>query len=74
MKIIERQGKKSEPLTKEEFAALKKFVATCHTVVDAAFIIGINRQTLDRVLLVGSGSPETIGLIKQALNHEKSAA
>jgi hypothetical protein len=69
MKTVERQGKKSELLTKEEHSALKKLVASYHTVVDAAFAIGVTRQTLDRVVMIGKGSPESINTIRQKLSE-----
>lgn len=73
MKTVERQGKKSELLTKEEHNALKKLVASYHTVVDASFAIGITRQTLDRVLMIGKGSPENIQIIRKKLNQLQAA-
>jgi hypothetical protein len=65
--LTERR-RKSELLRKEEWTALKKYVAGFHTVIDAAVAIGVNRQTLDRVLLIGKGSPESINAIREKLN------
>jgi predicted DNA-binding protein (UPF0251 family) len=73
MKIIERGRRKSELLTKDEFSSLKKYVISQHTVTDAAYAIGINRQTLDRVLIIGSGSPETVQAIREKLNQLQAA-
>lgn len=59
--------RKSVALTKEEMTALKQFAKTFRTGVECAEAIGIHRNILDRVLLVGSGSPETIEKIRLAI-------
>jgi len=59
--------RKSERLTKEELKALKAYRKGFNTEVDCAVSIGIDRLVLNRVLLVASGSPTTIGKIKTAL-------
>lgn len=60
--------RKSEALTRDEFASLKKFAKGFRTIVECAEAIGISREVLDRVLLVGSGSPATIGKVRSALS------
>lgn len=70
---IQERKRKSEKLTKEEFQSLKKYVRTFPTIVDAAFAIGIHRNVLDMVLLKGSGSPETIGLVREKLSAVATA-
>jgi DNA invertase Pin-like site-specific DNA recombinase len=67
MKILTERKRKSEPLTKEEHKALLKLIADYHTLIDAAYAIGIQRQTLERVKFTGSGSPETIEAIRAKL-------
>ncbi len=64
--ITERR-RKSEKLTKREFRSLKAFRNKFDTEMDCAVKIGIDRVVLNRVLLVGSASPETIGKIREAL-------
>jgi hypothetical protein len=59
--------RKSEALTKDEFTALKQFAKGFRTVVECAEAIGISRVVLDRILIVGSGSPETVEKIRAAL-------
>ena len=59
--------RKSEKLSKDEFRALKKFVTSYPTVVEAAETIGIHRNVLDLVIIKGSGSPETIQKVRQAV-------
>lgn len=56
--------RKSVALTTDEYAALKKYAKGFRTGVECAESIGIDRNVLDRVLLVKSGSPETIEKIK----------
>jgi hypothetical protein len=62
-----KKKRRSEPLTKEEFQALKQYRKKFNTAVECAESIGIIREVLDRVLLVGSGSPETIEKIRIAI-------
>ena len=64
---VTTRKKKSEPLTKDELAALKAYCKGFHTIIDCAEAIGIGRVVLDRVILVGSGSPETISKIREAI-------
>lgn len=59
--------RKSEPLSKGELKALKAYRKGFSTEVDCAISIGIDRLVLGRVMLVGSGSPETIDKIKKVL-------
>lgn len=59
---------KSIKLTKEEMQALKKFVNSHHTIIDAAREIDIHRNVLDLVLIRETGSPETVDKIRDKLN------
>lgn len=59
--------RKSEALTKDEFTALKQFAKGFRTVVECAEVIGVHRVVLDRILIVGSASPETAAKIRAAL-------
>ena len=59
--------RKSVLLTKEQHKAFKEYRKTFNTGVEAAEAIGIDRAVMERVLLVGSGSPETIEKIKSIL-------
>lgn len=65
---IQDRKRKSEKLTPEEQKALKKYVASFPAVIDAAVEIGIHRNTLDLVLIKGSGSPDTIHKIREKLS------
>lgn len=65
----EQRKRKSALLSREEHSSLKRLVASFPTVVDAAEAIGVNRQTLDRVLIIGKASPENINIIRQKLNR-----
>lgn len=64
--LIERK-RRSEKLTKQEQVTLSRYVKTFPTVLDAALVIGISRQVLERVLLIGSGSSETVKCIREKL-------
>jgi hypothetical protein len=70
MSTATTRKKKSDPLAKEEVAALKQFVKKFNYIVDCAEAIGIGRVVLDRVLMVGSGSPETIEKIRSAIKKD----
>lgn len=59
--------RKSEPLTKEEHKALKAFRKKFHTEVDCAIAIGVDRLVLNRIMLVGSGSPDSIEKVRAAI-------
>lgn len=69
---MERKRKR-DILTKDEHKSLLRYVKTFPTVVDAAFSIRIHRNVLDLVMIKGSGSPETIGLIREKLNEWQAA-
>lgn len=65
---IQERKRKSLKLEPEEFKSLKKYVQSFPTIIDAAAVIGIHRNTLDIVLIKGKGSPETIGKIREKLS------
>jgi len=58
---------RSERLTPEEWKAFKKWVNQQRTKEVAADILEVHRNTLDRAYLLGSGSPLTIGKIRQTI-------
>jgi predicted DNA-binding protein (UPF0251 family) len=66
--------RKSVALTTDEFTALKQFASGYRTVVECAEVIGISRVVLDRILLVGSGSPETVQKVRAALMAQEAAS
>lgn len=70
---IQERKRKSERLSNDELRLLKKYVASFPTVIDAALAIGIHRNTLDIILIKGSGSPESVGKIKEKLEEQKAA-
>lgn len=59
--------RKSDRLNSEEKKSLKTFVSGYITVAEAAEVIGIHRNVLDRVLLVWRAAPETVELIRKAI-------
>lgn len=64
--------RKSIRLEKLEMSTLKKYVSGFKAIVEAAEVIGIHRNVLDRVLLAGSGSPATVAKIRSAISVETS--
>lgn len=63
---IERT-RKSEKLEIGEWRALVKWVDAQPTKFDAAILLDLSRPTLDRILSVKSGSPESIRKIREIL-------
>jgi hypothetical protein len=61
--------RKSAALTKEEWAAFKKFRSRFLTNVECAEVVGIDHQPLARILLIGRGSEESIKAIRTAINQ-----
>lgn len=62
--------KKSVSLTKEERKSLKNFIKKFTTKLDCAEAIGIHRSVLDKVILSGTGAPETVQSIRLALGDQ----
>lgn len=58
------KGRRSVKLTTEEKRSFRKWVEKQVTKLDAAEIIGIAPNTLDRILLAGSGKPDTIAKVR----------
>lgn len=69
VKEVEKR-RKSVRLSKDERKALKDFRDSYATAVECADAIGISYQVLERVLLVGSGSPDTINKVRAAIVEE----
>jgi predicted DNA-binding protein (UPF0251 family) len=65
---------KSVVLSKDELKALRKYFTKFLTGVRCAETIGIHRNVLDRVLVMGRGSVETIGKIRIAISEESVEA
>lgn len=61
--------RKSVLLSKEEHKAFKEYRKSFNTGVECAEAIDIDRAVMERVLLVGSGSPETIEKIKLVISN-----
>jgi hypothetical protein len=60
--------RKSVHLTRQEIAGLKKYRKGFHTETECAISLGIDRNVLNRILIVGSGAPESIERIRQVLS------
>lgn len=62
--------RKSEPLKGNELSSLKAYRERFDTEVDCAISIGVDRLVLNRVIIVGSGSPASIKKIRKALQRD----
>jgi hypothetical protein len=62
-----KTGSASEDLTAEDKKGLRKFIKSFKTMQAAADAIPMNRVTLLGIYRVGSGSPETIAAIREAI-------
>lgn len=62
--------RKSTKLSVEQYRLFVKWVNNQPTKVDAAIVIGITRPTLDRILIVKSGSPVNIAKVLKVLPEE----
>lgn len=61
--------RKSELLTKDELLALKKKCKAALYIQHVADEIGISRQVLERLLLLGKSSPETITKVRAVISE-----
>jgi hypothetical protein len=59
--------RKSVVLSPDEFKRLKSFFSKFNTAVECAEAIGVHRNVLDRVMLAGSGSEDTISKVRVAI-------
>lgn len=67
MDTMTPRRRKSEKLTPEEIKAFKNYRKGFDTDVDCAESIGISREVMIRVGILGSGSPETIEKIRAVI-------
>ncbi len=73
MTDISNRRRKSESLTPAEFRAFKKWVGDQPTKLDAAVSLGVAPNTIDRILLAGSGAPDNIEKIRLKINPSHAA-
>lgn len=67
MEIATPRKRKSEKLSSEERKQFNKYVESFDVKTDCAEALNISRVTLDRMMFKGSGRPETIAIIREAL-------
>jgi predicted nucleotide-binding protein (sugar kinase/HSP70/actin superfamily) len=60
--------RKSERLTQEEWKALKQYRKSFDTESECAYVIGISRETLGRIILLGKSSPQTVAKIRKVIS------
>lgn len=65
--------KKSESLTRAERKSLREYRKQFDTDVACAGAIGIDRNVLVRVMLAGSGAPDTIERIRAIINKDSES-
>lgn len=68
MVVATTRRRKSEKLSPEEKRAFTHYVKKFDTKLDAIEAIGISRPTLDAILVKGSGHPDSILKIRNALS------
>ena len=61
--------RKSESLTPEEWKAFKKYVDSFPTKTDCMEALNVTMPTLDRIILKGTGRPDSIKKIREAINQ-----
>lgn len=61
--------RKSEALTVPEYEQFKKYVNSFSTKLDCMAALDVTMPTLDRILFKGSGRPDTIKKIREALSQ-----
>lgn len=66
-----KKPKRSVSLEPGEKERLEAYCGGFKTMVAAGLSMGVDRYTLQRVLLVGSGAPQTIALIRKTLKKVK---
>lgn len=69
----EIKKRRSVKLSADEQKNLKSFCKAFDTTTEAAEAIGISREVLIRVTILGSGSPETIEKIRAVITQDKAA-
>lgn len=65
MDAVVQKPKKSVSLTRDELKKLRRYVKG-QSQTKAALSLGVGREVLLRVLLVGSGSEETINILRNS--------
>lgn len=68
METTKERIRKSERLLPDERKKFKQYVDSFETKIDCAESLGLSRVTLDRLIFKGSGKPETIEIVREALN------
>ena len=61
------KNKKSQQLSKSELNAFRSYVIECGSQAEAGRLLNMTRQTVSLVFRFGTGSPETIKAIREAL-------
>jgi hypothetical protein len=73
MNNTERGRRRSEQLSKDDHKAFIKLYHSFPTKIDAQVYFDLKRQILDMIAIKGSGSPESVGKIRERLDKIKAA-
>jgi hypothetical protein len=71
---METKKRRSEELSATEMKQLKKWVRSFKRKKDAYAALGVVQNTLDRILLAGSGHPDSVQKIKEVIKSQEKAA
>lgn len=70
MKTSTVRKRKSEAFTPEEYKMFKQYVKSFSTKLDCMAALQITMPTLDRIMLKGTGRPDTIEKIRVAMQSK----
>ena len=66
--------RRSVRLSNDEHKSLRSFIKRFDTLTEASEAIGISREVLTRVQILGSSSPDTIEKIRAVIIQDSEAA
>lgn len=67
METAINRKRRSEALTPEEYSKFKKYVKSFSTKTDCMAALNTTMPTLDRIVLKGTGRPDSIAKIREAI-------
>lgn len=70
METATNRKRKSEALSKEEFKKFKAYVKSFSTKTDCLEALNTTMPTLNRILIAGTGRPDSIKKIRNAIKDE----
>ncbi len=67
MDLTKQRIRKSEALSADEWRLFLEYVKSFQTKIDAMEALNVTMPTIDRIMLKGTGRPDTIKKIREAL-------